>query len=59
MDLFDQIKQKLDEIKEITKASDRLEAVMKSPHTTTEDLDHAIKEGIKTLESIEDRRKSQ
>lgn len=58
-DIFDQIRQKIDKIREITHASDRLEIVMNNPYSNQEDFDEAIKQGIETLNEIENRSKSQ
>lgn len=59
MNIFEQIQQKIEEIEEITHASDQLQNVMSNPHSTQADYDAAIQNGIKTLEQIEDRSKSQ
>lgn len=59
VNIFEQIQQKINEIAEITHASDQLQSVMSNSHSTQEDFDQAIQHGIKTLEEIDDRSKSQ
>jgi len=59
MSLFDEIKQKLAEIQEITREADHITEVMKNPNSTNADLEQAVQSGIEKLNEIENRRNSQ
>lgn len=57
--LFDQIKQKLDEIQEITKVAQQVSDVMTSSNSTQEDYDRVLQRGFETLDKIENKDKPQ